>query len=82
MSVKHKFTCLVADDPTAVAGGLVVPTNWNAEHDITVTSGAGAPATAPTYVGQTYIDTTNLITYTAFGIATSTDWIPAIVIES
>jgi hypothetical protein len=30
--VKHFFSVNIADDPSAVAGGLVKPSNWNEEH--------------------------------------------------
>jgi hypothetical protein len=32
LAVTHPFTCAIADDPTAVAAGEVVPSNWNANH--------------------------------------------------
>ena len=37
-------------------------------------SGSGAPATTPTYEGQTYTDTTADLTYIATGTASSADW--------
>ena len=39
LTVKHPFVSTVADDPAAVAAGEVVPSNWNAAHTITLTSG-------------------------------------------
>lgn len=39
-----------------------------------VTSGAGAPASAPTYIGERYIDTSNNNAYIATGTASSADW--------
>lgn len=37
-------------------------------------SGAGAPSTTPTAIGQHYIDTTNKISYISVGTTSSTDW--------
>ncbi len=34
MAIKHKFTCIIADDANAVTAGQVVPSNWNDNHDI------------------------------------------------
>jgi hypothetical protein len=51
LSLKHDFQSAIADDPTAAAAGEVLPSHWNAEHDLTmatdrllgrVTSGTGA----------------------------------------
>lgn len=39
-----------------------------------VLSGAGAPASTPTKVGNIYIDTTNDNAYIAVGTASSADW--------
>jgi hypothetical protein len=33
-SVKHKFNCLIPDDPDT---GIIRPSNWNDEHDINIT---------------------------------------------
>lgn len=38
------------------------------------TSGAGAPASTPSNVGDFYIDTTNLVLYVAMGTSSSADW--------
>lgn len=40
-------------------------------------TGSGAPATAPTRVGQHYIDTLNGITYVSAGTSTAGDWKPS-----
>ena len=40
----------------------------------TITSGAGAPSSTPSFVGQSYIDTTNDVVYIATGTASSADW--------
>lgn len=37
-------------------------------------TGAGAPASTPSFEGQTYTDTTNDLTYIATGTASSADW--------
>lgn len=39
--------------------------------------GAGAPATAPSRIGQHYIDTLNGITYVSAGTSTAADWKPS-----
>lgn len=39
LSVKHKKTSTIADDPAAVAAGQVVPSDWNDTHDITMATG-------------------------------------------
>ncbi len=41
---------------------------------IHIITGTGAPSTAPTRVGQHYIDTTNKITYVSAGTSSSADW--------
>jgi hypothetical protein len=33
-SIKHAFQSAIADDPTAAANGEVLPSHWNAEHDV------------------------------------------------
>lgn len=38
ITVTHAFTTAIADDPVAQAAGQVLPSHWNADHDIT---GAG-----------------------------------------
>ena len=45
---------------------------WNAKP--TISSGAGAPSSTPTKVGDIYIDTTGDASYTAVGTSSSTDW--------
>ena len=39
-----------------------------------VKSGAGAPSTTPSYIGQYYFDTTNTILYVSINTTASTDW--------
>ena len=36
MTVTHTFVSAIADDPAAVAAGEVVPSNWNANHTVSV----------------------------------------------
>lgn len=46
--VTHPFVSAVPDDPTAVAAGEVVPSNWNASHSLVykiVTSISGSSST-------------------------------------
>lgn len=43
-----------------------------------VSTGAGAPASAPTTVGALYLDTTNFVLYVSKGTSTSSDWVPAL----
>jgi len=38
MLVKHNFTSGIPDDPNAAAAGEVLPSHWNADHDVTLTS--------------------------------------------
>lgn len=40
-------------------------------------TGSGAPVTAPTRVGQHYIDTLNKLTYVSAGTSTAADWKPS-----
>lgn len=40
----------------------------------TISSGAGAPSSTPTKVGDIYVDTTNAKGYIATAISASTDW--------
>lgn len=48
-SVTHAFSCAVPDDPGAAAAGQVLPSHWNAEHQVNLTpndlSGPLAPYT-------------------------------------
>ena len=39
LSVTHKKTSAIADDPAAVAAGEIVPSDWNDTHDISMTTG-------------------------------------------
>lgn len=39
MQVKHQFVSGIPDDPNAAAAGEVLPSHWNADHDVTLTSG-------------------------------------------
>jgi hypothetical protein len=41
-----------------------------------VSTGSGAPASAPTSTGSLYLDLTNLVVYVAKGTASSADWVP------
>jgi hypothetical protein len=34
MGIKHTFTCGIGDDPNAAAAGEVLPSHWNADHDL------------------------------------------------
>lgn len=47
-TINHPFVSAIADDPTAVAAGKVVPSNWNAGHTISFTYSAftGTASTA------------------------------------
>ena len=45
LTVTHAFVSAIADDPVAAAAGEVVPSDWNADHTITVTSLAIATGT-------------------------------------
>lgn len=36
VSLKHNFASGIADDPVAQAAGEVLPSHWNAEHDLTL----------------------------------------------
>lgn len=38
MGITHTFVSAIADDPTAAAAGEVLPSHWNADHDISLTS--------------------------------------------
>lgn len=42
-----------------------------------ISSGSGAPGSAPTKVGAIYVDTTNKISYVAKGTGSSADWVEA-----
>jgi hypothetical protein len=37
-SIKHKFTSAIPDDPAAVTAGEIVPSNWNDQHDFSLSS--------------------------------------------
>jgi hypothetical protein len=62
MGIKHTFVCGIGDDPNAAAAGEVLPSHWNADHDMSglaltgdvtsaglVTTLANSGATAGTY---------------------------------
>lgn len=55
LTVKHHKVSAIADDPAAVAAGQVVPSDWNADHQITGTlpasdvTGLAAVATSGAY---------------------------------
>lgn len=44
ISIKHAKVSLIEDDPDAVAAGEVVPSDWNAEHELTGLGTAAAAA--------------------------------------
>lgn len=44
VTIKHAFASSIPDDPTAVAAGEVVPSNWNAAH--VISGGAALTATS------------------------------------
>lgn len=43
-------------------------------HESKITTGAGAPGSTPSYVGQSYFDTTNKVFYVATGTSITGDW--------
>lgn len=43
-------------------------------HESKITTGAGAPGSTPSYVGQSYFDTTNKVFYVATGTSIPGDW--------
>ena len=43
-------------------------------HDSKIATGAGAPGSTPSYVGQSYFDTTNQVFYVAVGTSAPSDW--------
>ena len=43
-----------------------------------VSTGSGAPGSAPTSTGSLYLDLTNLVLYVAKATASSADWVPAL----
>lgn len=71
-TVFHNLDPLAAVLP---AGTVVSGVNTDAGFQLKPSRGNGAPATTPSYVGQTYLDLVNKKEYTAFGIASSADWV-------
>ena len=66
-------------DDTKIANDDFLSGDWNdmvtdQKSRSMVTSGAGAPGTAPTMIGALYYDTTNLKFYISAGTSASTDW--------
>lgn len=57
VSVTHKFTSAIPDDPAAVTAGEVVPSNWNDTHTIT---GLGALASLDTITASLITDPQNI----------------------
>ena len=43
-----------------------------------VSTGSGAPGSAPTTVGALYLDTTNYVLYASKGTSSAADWVPAL----
>lgn len=43
-------------------------------HESKITTGAGAPGSTPSYIGQSYFDTTNKVFYVATGTSIPGDW--------
>ena len=69
----------MAWDDTKQAEDDILSADWNAmvtaiEARSTVSSGAGAPSSTPSNVGDWYIDTTNKKAYVAMGTSSSADW--------
>ena len=60
---------LLLSEFAALANSLVA-TPWT--YNVT---GTAAPTVTPSFVGQRFIDTANKVAYTAFGVASSADWI-------
>ena len=81
MGIKHTFTCGIGDDPNAAAAGEVLPSHWNADHDMSglaltgdVTSSGEVTTLSPSGVtAGTYGNAGNsaLITVDAKGRITS-----------
>lgn len=61
-------------DGIETAADVTDATNVSAAGAPIISSGAGAPASTPSKVGDVYIDTTNDDAYTAVGTASSADW--------
>lgn len=60
ISISNLLTALIAALPVS---GSAVPL-----------TGTAAPSAKPSYVGQIYVDTTNVKVYVAKGVAASSDW--------
>jgi hypothetical protein len=58
MQVKHQFVSSIPDDPNAAAAGEVLPSHWNADHQVTLT---GADVTGA--LGYTPYNATNPANY-------------------
>lgn len=66
-------------DDTKVANDDFLSSDWNAmvtdqKTRSVSSSGAGAPSSTPSNLGDIYIDTTNLKIYLATGTSSSSDW--------
>lgn len=57
------------------AGTQVTATGNSAAWQKKPLTGTTAPSSVPLFVGQSYLDTTNKKSYTAFGTASSADWV-------
>ena len=79
LQVKPSEGAFVDGDKTKLDGietgaDVTDATNVSAAGAPIISSGAGAPASTPTKVGDIYIDTTNDDAYIAVGTASSADW--------
>ena len=66
-------------DDTKVVNDDFLSADWNSmvtdqKTRLKVTSGAGAPSSAPANIGDIYIDTTNKKMYIAMGTSAASDW--------
>lgn len=66
-------------DDTKEAKDDFLSADWNAmvadqKTRAVSSSGSGAPSSAPSNIGDIYVDTTNLKIYIAAGTSASTDW--------
>ena len=69
----------MAWDDTKVAEDDILSADWNdmvtdQKSRALITSGAGVPGSAPSSIGDIYIDTTNLKIYIATGTGSSSDF--------
>lgn len=55
-TIRHNFTCVIPDDPASVTAGEVVPSNWNADHDIDLTT-----ADVPDSLNKRYVTDADLV---------------------